>query len=85
MYKDKKNNSIISELAPHMNIPSKVTTLSRRATELYDELKINIKNRIKIEPQGVYIRNLMTSLKSNLNLINELLNSLQVRFDTAIG
>jgi hypothetical protein len=85
VYKDKKNNSIISELAPHMNIPSKVTTLSRRATELYDELKINIKNRIKIEPQGVYIRNLMTSLKSNLSLINELLNSLQVRFDTSIG
>ncbi len=68
-----------------MNIPSEVTTLSRRATELYDEMKINIKNRIKIEPHGVYIRNLMTSLKSNLNLINELLNSLQFRFDTAIG
>ncbi len=85
VYKDKKNNSIISELAPHMNITSNVTTLSRRATELYDELKINIKNRIKIEPQGVYIRNLMTSLKSNLSLINELLNSLQVRFDTSIG
>jgi len=68
-----------------MNILSKVTTLSRQATELYDEMKINIKNRIKIEPHGVYIRNLMTSLKSNLNLINELLNSLQFRFDTAIG
>ncbi len=48
VYKDRKNNSIISELTPHMNIPSNVTILSRRATELYDEIKINIKNRIKI-------------------------------------
>jgi hypothetical protein len=44
VYKDRKN----SELAPYMNIPSNVTILSRRATELYEEMKINIKNRIKI-------------------------------------
>lgn len=42
-----------------MNIRNNVITLSRRASELNDKMKTNIKNRIKNEPQGVYVRNLM--------------------------
>lgn len=36
-------------MSPHMNIENNLITLSRRATELHDEVKSSIKNIIRNE------------------------------------